>query len=426
MRNFFFGLNLLFFILIVSIISSFLCFDNFDYDSEAKFDLDKIEDYSSNKADKSHADIEDEYLQRKIEFENQSNRDPDKQNLYSRNPNNNKHNDNKRNYHGASHRNPSIYDNHQADQRVLYKDNDIYGDALGLNLKDSDEMQFNKKDLINDDVMSMKRNSFNGNSNNRNPKYGMHKAGLNDPGQMGHNTIQNQEQNKSGMANWLISNPVLSTIYEGLALVFLAGFVYKCVFMRNTNDKNIAHWYKSNKEILQEKFNKEAFYYFNEEEKKTDTILYSKDEQPRDTMPIYKYTEKFFLYHAEDGENVQSMDIRFEFHKNQDYLFLVTQFIFTEKDRVIYEIILKYEDYYPLLFVLCRPKDTENIAKMNQDIKELCVNKKHYQNFGLECLSEDTELITHILSSEKIRKPLGIFREMLELVLLTEIEGKNK
>lgn len=390
--------------------------DHYDYDSESYYDLNQIENENKQK-DKSNIELEDEYLiqkriaeerERRLEMEAMGLNDP-KQNSHNIDEN------------GVQYEQLRFSNENQNIQRERDPD------SMHINYFNNDN------ELINRELNKIPNNNqykHTPHGHLGSPQQGHHRMmeqGFNNRniGNVGPNKIENTEANQ-GFMNWMVKNPLLGTIYEGLAMMFLVGFVYRCIFMRNSNDKNMMSWYKANKEILQAKFDKEAFYTYNEVDKRMESELHQKDNQPKDAVPIYKHTDKYYIYHAEEGVNIQTIDIRFEFHKNQDYLFLVTQFLVNEKDRMIFELLLNFTEYYPQLFIFSNPKETKNVIGMNKDIKELCKNCKFYQNFGLDCSAEDNELINHILSQEKIRRPLGIFKGMIDLILFTEVEGKNK
>lgn len=424
--------------------------DDFDYDSESFYDLNQI-DEDMNK--KSNIQIEDEYLQskRKEEYEKeqiliaQNERERmeseglnyydisnDVKNGYKNNQRNNinshPRNTNKKAYdeiNQLNHLNNNMNVNNRINNNKLLTEKDL--ELLNLGLDNNDE-------IINNKFQNNRNSMY-----NHNPNYNAHHAHnnnrhnmMNNMGNMGmgnnipHNVNTNNNDDNSGIMSWMVKNPFLSSIYEGLALVFMMGFVYKCLFMRNSNDKNILSWYKANKELLQNKLDKEAFYHYDNETNTMNSRLYDKNDQPDNSYPIFKQSEKFFLYHGEEGSNVRTFDVRLEFHKNQDYLFLITQFLVNEKDRIYYEVVLNYNEYYPQLFVLCKQKQASNITSMNKDIKELCINKHYYHNFDLECLNEDNEMMKFILGNERMRKMFMIFRGSLDLVLFTECEGKDK
>lgn len=224
--------------------------------------------------------------------------------------------------------------------------------------------------------------------------------------------------NNSSNQGWAKSS-MFSFLYEIMALLFFAGLIYRCVYGRENFDDYMTVWYKNNKELMQERFQKELYYFINP----ANNQQIDCDENKQENNPILREGPMLYSYYAEDGGFVKSLSIKFDIRKNQDSMFMMTNFLFNQRDRIIYEFILNPDEAAcPSIFMFCKTKEANYLKRANKDIDQICHIKKYYQHFDKECLAENKEIIDFVLETEGLKNKFAILREIVEIVVFTELK----
>ena len=108
--------------------------------------------------------------------------------------------------------------------------------------------------------------------------------------------------------------------------------------------------------------------------------------------------------------------------RRQDLLTILAQiFLFSEKDRISYEISLLPSDDIPMIFAICKRKDVKYNKKTYKEINEFTegVTVPFIDNNYI-CLSEDEDTISQIFSNKKLVSQYKKIEKFIDLIFFTD------
>ena len=108
--------------------------------------------------------------------------------------------------------------------------------------------------------------------------------------------------------------------------------------------------------------------------------------------------------------------------RRQDLITLLSQiFLFTEKDRIMYEISVLPSDDIPMIFAICKRKDVKYNKKTYNEIKEFTegINLNFMDNNYI-CLCEDEDTISQIFSNKKLVAQYKKIEKFIDLIFFTD------
>lgn len=82
---------------------------------------------------------------------------------------------------------------------------------------------------------------------------------------------------------------------------------------------------------------------------------------------IRKEDNVTYKYTALDGRAIKYMTVQFMFRKNQDSMFILTNMIFQEKDKITIEAEINPPNNFSTVIMFCREKETA-LAQRFKDI----------------------------------------------------------
>lgn len=417
--------------------------DDYDYDSESFYN-----DSDDNNNEITSKIKEDAYLEKLRIQEKERNRNIDNNsnnhNLHSQGYNKNDYgNVNNRNNPYIKNKGNRDYKHQDSDfNQNFNNENRIYNEYLGIRTNNN-----GPRIGINDEIDNERFNGING-------------VGINDMEGLNNNfknrrtnQFKNTNENNFNQNNMHINNNnnnnqnssyfnFLSSFSEYLSLIFVFGFIYRCLFMRNNNDNSIKRWYEINKNIFKDNFSYESFYEYNEEENRLiEKIISFEDNEINEEnnsnnkvakYPILKRSQTVFEYKVsnddEDESSIREMIVSLEFKKNQDYLFLVTQFLFNYKDLIKYEMVVDYSIDYPSIFIIGNEKEVGYILSQNNEFNSVCKEKYSITSINKNkvCACEDKDLVNVIFGDSEIAKTIKIINQIITLIMFVEAPGSKK
>lgn len=207
-----------------------------------------------------------------------------------------------------------------------------------------------------------------------------------------HNFYGNDNNKRYGPFG-IFSNSWFNTIYEIMMILFLISFLFNCLCGSKKNDKYALAWYKANKDYFEERYSEIGL-------KKDDEI---EDINP-DSLPIIKENQYLYKFYAAGYRYVKWLLVILEFRKRHDMLSLFTSFVFTNKDRIIYEVgIDPVEENTGWVFCVCNKRDAAQLTKEYQDINFFCSNSEpSNMSDKLILYSESEELYCDLFQNKVI------------------------
>lgn len=418
--------------------------DEYDYDSESIYnDSDDSNDVSIRKK-------EDEYLEKLRRVEMENDRKNSNENNYNFNTEFNHEQNVKFNRNSHINRNNPYVNQHMNNRNgKKYNNNDLLNLNRNLNDENSiyDEYLGSRKNIHNfnndhldmglNDRMEFNNGNIDGNFHTKRTNQFQNHNNINNG--MNANNPMNNIHNNQNQNNSYFSSSFFTSMYEYLSLIFVFGFIYRCIFMRNSNDNTIKYWYGINKKLFKDNFSYESFYEYNEQENRLIEKLVSFEDNETNLeninevskYPILKRSNTVFEYKVynddEDESAIKEMTINIEFKKNQDYLFLVTQFIFNNKDAIKYEAVVDYSIDYPSIFIIGNEKEVGYILNQNSEFNTVCKDRYCITLIDKKvCACEDRELIDCILNEPEIANTLKIISQLITLLMFLEATGCKK
>ena len=108
--------------------------------------------------------------------------------------------------------------------------------------------------------------------------------------------------------------------------------------------------------------------------------------------------------------------------RRQDLITLLAQiFLFTEKDRITYEISLLPSDDIPMIFAICKRKDVKNNKKSYKEINEFTEGVSlPFMDNNYICLCEDEDTVSQIFSNKKLVSQYKKIEKFIDLIFFTD------
>ena len=304
------------------------------------------------------------------------------------------------------------------EKRVADSINMDYAKFEKLKTENADSILHHPENVMNIGVDPRQREAF------KNRRLDSHMSETKNFEKVYTNNFNEENNTKSSGYNFL------GIIYEGLAFMFLAGLVYRCIHGKEDYDKHLTNWYKLNKDFLQERFNKELHYYHTQKDNQENKpeLLTKEDEVPKDAVAILRESSSVYSYYAEEGDNIHSITIKFDIKKTQDSFFILNNILFSSKDRIYFELVLDNTEETPCpnLFMFCKQKDAPRIIDSNVDMKALCCNSQYMKSFDKMVFSENQDLIEFIFNKEDLKNKFILLKNGIEMIIHSEDQKKSK
>lgn len=178
------------------------------------------------------------------------------------------------------------------------------------------------------------------------------------------NIIGNINNNSYGPFG-IFSNSWMNTLYEIMMMLFFFSFVYNCFCGNNKNDKYALAWYNANKQYFEER-------YANIGLKKEEDANGIQDIETN-SLPIIKDSQHIYKFYASGYRYIKWLMVVLEFRKRHDMFSVFSTFIFSQKDRIVFEVGIEplVEDS-GWVFCVCNKRDGPALARDYQDINFFC------------------------------------------------------
>ena len=131
------------------------------------------------------------------------------------------------------------------------------------------------------------------------------------------------------------------------------------------------------------------------------------------------YDYKFF---ASGRVYVSWMIVDINLKRRQDLISLLAElFLFSEKDRIMYEVSLSPSEDVPCVFAICKKKDVKNTKKNYREISEFAeVVNLSFMDKNYVLLTEDEETTKRIFSNREFISQYNKIEKFLELIFFTD------
>jgi hypothetical protein len=163
----------------------------------------------------------------------------------------------------------------------------------------------------------------------------------------------------------IFSNSWMNTLYEIMMMLFFFSFVYNCFCGNNKNDKYALAWYNANKQYFEERYSNIGL-------KKEEDVNGIQDIDTN-SLPIIKDSQYIYKFYASGYRYIKWLMVVLEFRKRFDMFSVFSTFIFSQKDRIVFEVGIEplVEDS-GWVFCVCNKRDGPTLARDYQDINFFC------------------------------------------------------
>jgi hypothetical protein len=163
----------------------------------------------------------------------------------------------------------------------------------------------------------------------------------------------------------IFSNSWMNTLYEMMMMLFFFSFVYNCLCGNNKNDKYALAWYNANKQYFEERYSNIGL-------KKEEDVNGIQDIETN-SLPIIKDSQYIYKFYASGYRYIKWLMVVLEFRKRHDLFSVFSTYIFSQKDRIVFEVgIEPLVEESGWVFCVCNKRDGPTLARDYQDINFFC------------------------------------------------------
>jgi hypothetical protein len=211
-----------------------------------------------------------------------------------------------------------------------------------------------------------------------------------------------------------------------MMIFFCISFVYNFFLGKSQNDKHALVWYNSNKEYFEERYE-----YFGVEEEdelkktKKNTLPLIKDcKLIKENPYYYKLTCANYRY-------IRYLTVVLEFHKRYDVTSIITSFIYSPKDRIVFQVSFEPIENVGWIFCVSRKNQSKSLKKSYEDLNYFCqvYEPSSFDNY-MCLLSENLEMFMELFNNKSLYQYYKSVERYLEAIYYSDmismyVEGNN-
>ena len=198
----------------------------------------------------------------------------------------------------------------------------------------------------------------------------------------------------------------LRYLYEICMISLIIIFILNAIYGVKKNRKIANKWFLKNRPFFEDNY----AHLGGEREYNPNNLSLIKDSY---------YDYKFF---ASGRVYVSWMIVDINLKRRQDLISLLAElFLFSEKDRIMYEVSLSPSEDVPCVFAICKKKDVKNTKKNYREISEFAeVVNLSFMDKNYVLLTEDEETTKRIFSNREFISQYNKIEKFLELIFFTD------
>ena len=197
--------------------------------------------------------------------------------------------------------------------------------------------------------------------------------------------------------------------YEIFMISFIIVYIINAVIGKSKNKKIALNWYEKNIKFFEENY----------------AHLGAEREYNPKANQLINDSYNQYKFFASGRVFVNWMIVNIETKKRQDLLsILSSMFLFSEKDKIMYEATLTPSNEIPVVFSICKKKDTKVMTKTYSEIEEFCESfAPNYLDSKNVLLTENEEFVSKLFLDKSLLKSYKKVEPYLDLIFCTDRKG---